>query len=360
MFLKSYPEVFPGSEIVTGLAKSASLTDSPSDSGTLMAMGRVIDSKRFSGQYTPEIIATSCGEAGHILRLTRLRAQRYAWESHGLNASLLEPDRLDQGYWMGSGGTIYQIACSEDESGSSSWLAVRQSNVTTIFRPYFDKLQPPQVPTCSNKAYPPSHLNTNPVASLTTKNSKSEGTFMDVAFNPWYARQFAVIDSLGCWSIWDIEGHQSRNAPQSLVVGKTGNVYDGYMADPLKQPEAGSTDAWHRIMWVCDISVVVVANRRHIAVFDMKEKPNRLKSLDFSSAKSLDWILDIQRSLANPRHLFVFTTTRIFWIEIVPAKDENGGAQVLLSCRHFRDSNDESMTLTTSKDDTGRSFRDYA
>jgi RNA polymerase I-specific transcription initiation factor RRN6 len=298
-----------------------------------------------------------------VLRLIRLRTQKYAWETQNEpSIALLEPDHSDQGYWMGSGGTIRQIAYSEDENGSSTWLAVRQSSVTTIFRPLFGRVHPALVPTSSGKIYPPSRLSANPVAVLTTGRSKSKD-HRDVSFNPWYARQFAVVDSLGFWSIWDIEGNQRRHSSQKLASGKNGDVYDGYELNPAsRKSEPDCADGWHRILWVCDISTIVVSNRRHVAVFDLKAAPYRLHSIDFSTASSPDWILDIKRSLANPNHLFVLTTARIFWIEVVPAgedKKTQSGAKILLSYRHFRDANDETMRLTCLEDDTGTFLINY-
>jgi len=355
--LKIHPEIFPGNEIAASLAKPAPAPGFSSGSGTLMALGKAVDSNRLSGQFMPSIVAIPCGEAGHVLRLIRLRTQKYAWETqNGPSIALLEPDHSDQAYWMGGGGTIRQVAFSEDENGSSTWLAVRQSSATTIFRPCFGRIQPAQVPISSGKVYPPSRLSANPVAVLRTEKFTSRD-HIDVSFNPWYARQFAVVDSMGFWSVWDIEGNQSRHSSQKLTVGKSGSVYDGYEPNPVsKQSERNCEDRWHRILWVCNINTIVVSNRIHVAVFDLKSTANRLHSIDFSAASSPDWILDIKRSLVNPSHLFVLTTARIFWIEILPAGEDKkvqSGAKILVSYRHFRDGNDETMRITCLEDDTG-------
>lgn len=356
--LKSHPETYPGNGITSALAKAAPASGFSPESGTLMTIVKVVDSDRLSGHFLPPIAAIPHGEAGHVLHLMRLRPTKYTWKRHDTpTVSLLEPDHADQGYWMGTGGTIRQIAYSQEENGSSTWLAVRQSSVTTILRPCFGPIQPAQVPASSGKNYPPSRLSANPVANLTTEKSNS-ASHMDVSFNPWYSRQLAVVDTLGAWSIWDIEGNHSRQSSQKLVPGKTGNIHVGYIPNPLsRQLESNSIDGWHRILWVCDISTLVVANRRHVAVFNLKAAPTRLHSIDFSASSSSDWVLDIRRSISNPNHLFVLTTARIFWVDVVPAGDNTAtqsGARILLSYRHFRDANDETMRLLTLEDDTSR------
>lgn len=353
---KSHPEMFPGNEIIASLVNAPQAPNFSSDFGTLMTIGQAVDSDRLSGQSRPSIAAIPCGEAGHVLRLVRLRTQKYSWEAqNGPSLSLLDPDYKDQGYWMGSGGTIRQITFSEDENGSRTWLAVRQSSVTTIYRPFLGQVQPAAVPTSFRNTYPPSRLSANPVAVLTTERSNSK-SHRDVSFNPWYARQFGVVDSTGLWSIWDIEGNQSRYSTQKLTPGKSGDIHDGYEPETVsRQLEPDSRNGWHRMLWVCDINTIVVCNRRHIAVFDLKVTPSRLHGVDFPAAGSPDWILDIKRSLADPSHMFVLTTARIFWIEIVPVGDDEKtqtGAKILLSYRHFRDANDETLRLSCLEDDT--------
>lgn len=334
------------------------MPDFSSDTGPLLVIGKATDSNRLSGHFTPPIAATPCGESGHVLRLIRLRTQKYAWDKkNGPNLSLLEPDHWDQGYWMGSGGTIRQIAYAEDGSGSSTWFAVRQSNMATIFRPCFGPAHPAHVPITSARKYPASRLNANPVAALSTAKSGLKD-FMDFSFNPWYPRQFAVIDSIGSWSLWDIEGNKNRHSVQTLTAGKSSNFYDNHQSDSTsKQSSPEYTDDWHRVLWVCDISTLVVANRRRIAVYDIKARPALLRNINLSTASSPDWILDIKRSPKNPSHLFALTATRVFWIAAVPAGEGNGvrsGAKILLSWRHKRDPNDKSMRLTLVEDDIGK------
>jgi RNA polymerase I-specific transcription initiation factor RRN6 len=70
-------------------------------------------------------------------------------------------------------------------------------------------------------------------------------------------------------------------------------------------------------------------------------------------------MLDAKRSPEHYNHLFILTTSRIFWLEIVPPGEHGGDVntpasiKVILSFRHFRDTNDETLRLTLVNDELG-------
>ncbi|RAL64069.1 hypothetical protein DID88_003257 [Monilinia fructigena] len=68
-------------------------------------------------------------------------------------------------------------------------------------------------------------------------------------------------------------------------------------------------------------------------------------------------MLDIKRSTVDLGHLFVLTTTRVFWLKVIPASEDGlnmeSGVEVLLSHQHYRTATDETMKLTMSKDKDG-------
>jgi RNA polymerase I-specific transcription initiation factor RRN6 len=95
-------------------------------------------------------------------------------------------------------------------------------------------------------------------------------------------------------------------------------------------------------------------------VYDVKAKPRRLNSADILAKRSTDWILDIQRSSQVENHFYILTTSRVFWLEVTSAGEDelgnHGGSHVLLSYRHFRDANDETMKLMCLKSEKGMSL----
>ena len=322
-----------------------------------MAIGGAVEADRPTEQRTQPIIAIPSGEAGHVLRLVRAQTEYRGWRKQSaVKLSLLHASR-DIGYWAGTGGTIHQITFSNERNGPGTLLAIRQDSVVTIFRPMYHKQRARAVvPKGYDNQYPSSRLSANPIATLTAEQCGSR-RHADISFNPFYSRQFGVVDDSGHWSIWDIEGRMRRNTTLELVPGRSGGIYDDSVHSPHGK-DFQITDSWHRILWGSNVSTIVVCNRCHIAVFDVKTTPTRLPGPLSLSSGANDWILDIKRSPTNFRHMFVLTTSRIFWINVLPAAGErsekDAGLRVILSYRHFRDISDETMRLTVLPEDGGK------
>ncbi|ESZ91686.1 hypothetical protein SBOR_7943 [Sclerotinia borealis F-4128] len=358
---KKRPETFPGASLAANLLKDfPNATFKRSNTSTLMGIGGAANVNRTFGSKIVLIVAIPCGEAGHVLKLVKPCSEKVGWESqNGVRLSLMGATNSDEGHWFGTGGTILQIASVDDGKELSTWFAVRQAAMTTIFRPIFRKMPKPFIAPAGHVAtYPPSCLDANPVAMLMCQQSGSE-EHVDVTFNPWYARQFAIVDRTGRWSSWDIEGRQKKRSTCQVVSGKKAHIYDDFAEDPTipsyKLP--GDVGDWHRVLWACSVSTMVIVNRKHLAIFDTKSKPSRLPSYAFNTLLLKDWILDIKRSTVDLAHLFVLTTTRIFWLKVTPAGEDGlnreSGVKVILSHRHYRTATDETMTMTMSKDENG-------
>ncbi|PVH84588.1 hypothetical protein DL98DRAFT_569097 [Cadophora sp. DSE1049] len=357
---RTLPETFPAKSIAANLVRGSweASSEISSELGPLLAIGQAHDPERVSGIRRPQIIAVSCGAAGHVLRLIKPRVETRGWgKSSGARLSFLNVDSLDAGHWIGTGGTIRQIVASENVNDKECWLAVRQATVVTLFRPIYGKIHTHAVPT-GYSPFAPSMMNANPRVSLTAQTTGSKN-HSDVAFNPWFSRQIAVVDTLGYWSVWEVDARYNhrKNASEILVPKKTGGFYDCWAKDESsKTPELGHSDGWYRILWASNLNTIVVCNRRYITVFDIKAQSTPLGRVDIFSAGNTDWILDIQRSTSDTHYLYVLTTTRIFWLEIVPAGERNddhieAGSRIILSYFHFMSPDDESLKLAPLKSD---------
>lgn len=360
--VKARPEVYPANTIASTLAKSSvAQREYPPSYGQLIAIGGAVDADRRSGNRAHSVIAIPCGDAGHVLRLIRPQGEYHGWSKHSsAKLPLLDAASGDVAFWVGTGGTIRQIAVSSDEHGSGTLLATRHDFLITIFRPMYHK-HPVQATTPSGyaKQYPPSRLAANPVAILKPETLGS-GLHADISFNPFYDRQFAVVDDAGNWSIWDTEGwtrKNARNAGLELVRGKSGGIHDGFALSSHGEGH-DTVGGWHRILWVANVSTIVVCSRSHVAAFDVKSTPSRLPGPDRLSIKTNDWILDIKRSPLNKSQIFILTTYRVFWIEVIASGGQKGprdaGIRVILSYRHFRDVSDETLSLTVLHEEDGK------
>lgn len=357
--VKSRPEIFPANLIASAFTKcsSAILTDTATTYGQLLAVGGAVDADHQTQHRTHPVIAIPWGEAGHVLRFIRPQTEYRGWGTHSaLRLSLWNAAAGDIGYWVGIGGTIRQITFANDGNVLGTLLAARQDSTITIFRPtYHKQLVRAEMPGGYDKQYPPSRLSANPVAVLDTETSGSR-RYADVSFNPFYTRQLGVVDDFGRWSIWDIEGRMRKGATLELVLGKTGGIYDDFVPNSREQ-KLDTMDGWHRILWATNVSTIVVCNRCHIAVFDVKSIPTRLPSPGSLSTGVNNWILDIKQSPVDSGQIFILTTARVFWIEVIAAGQKEAheaGIRVILSYRHFRDVSDETLSLTVLEEDEGR------
>ncbi|PBP20490.1 hypothetical protein BUE80_DR008811 [Diplocarpon rosae] len=354
---KNLPGSFPASPLISNLVKTSH--EAPSDNlngcGPLLAIGKAYDVDRISGVRRPRILAMPHGAAGHILCLIKPRVETRGWGKYSaVRLNLLNAESLDAGHWVGTGGPIRQITFTDIENETEIWLAVRQDTVTTVFRPTYGRIcKPPIPPNGSSRLFAPSLLDPNPVASLTALRTGSKN-HSDVAFNPWFPRQVAIVDSQGYWSIWELEKQHGSKKKEFFKPRQMGGIYDGHVQSGIsKAPTMAHHDGWYRIMWICNLNTVVVCNRRYLAIFDVEGKATLIGHTDVFTTGNKDWVLDIQWSSQNQSHLFVLTTTRIFWLKIVPGRDtredEDGyrsEVKTLVSYFHFMSPDDETMRLT--------------
>ena len=345
--MKSHPETFPAYSVTSALLGQEPSSEQGQSSviGSLMAVGWAEGDVK----QRMKVIAMACGEAGHVLRLILPRVETRGWKDSDVKFSFLNLASRYEGYWGGPGGTIYQVVFAEGDGTAKTWFAVRQAALITVFRArYYSE---PHTPTGNANMYPASRLIAEPLATLPIDESKFRGP-VDIAFNPWYHRQVAVVDAFGHWSLWEIEGHfQGKRA----IPGKSGHSLDGHIVGP-DQEMPGIADGWHRVLWAGSPSTIVICGRRHLAVFDVEQLPTRLPVPTLLNGKEVDLIVDVKRSSTNMAHIFVLTNYRLFWIEVVPRSDVKSSSsavsKIILSSRHFRDPSDLSMALTLSKDES--------
>lgn len=356
---KALPEAGPAKATITSIIKTLNHTSSAQHPSTLFAMGKAADIDKTTVTRSIQIMGMVYGEAGNILRLVKPRVEALKWDSqHDTKLRLLNPVAGEECYWSGSGGAIQQIAFGADGDGSTSWLAVLKAESITILRPVYRRVQIPYSTSIDiGRRYPPSRLNPNPILSLSNERTGAR-PHANVSFNPWYIRQFAVMDQQGYWSVWDIEGQKRKRTTFEAKPGRSGHIQDDSSpGQGLKSHD--NADGWGRVLWAGDVSTLILCDRRHLAVFDLKAAPKRLHSPEILHSKSIDWILDMRRCPVNLNQIFILTTKQVFWLQITEAgENQDGqfgyaGAKILLSCQHFRNYEDETAKLEVLGEDEG-------
>lgn len=361
--VRHIPELQPGVTPLVSLAKideavATSRLRYNSTQGELLSYGRAadIDNKRSKGKV--KIAAFPGGACGESLRLVRMRSEYYGWENkNGVELEASDFSNGETAWWAGDGAPIDQVCFAETLDERSTFLAIRLPTSTLFFRPLYRRHPVPPGNVRLGRTYSPSKLEANQILEVSMSLT---GTFphADVTFNPWYQRQCAIIDQRSKWLIIDIEGQKRKRPTYRAALGQSGYVADMVASEDKMTPHPHD-DGWARIIWAGDVNTIIVCNRRHMAAIDVRGKSKQLAHPDMGTARSSDQILDVRRSPKHLDHIFVLTSSRVFWLRIVGTSgldqqdNTSAGAHTLLRWNHFRDAENLSLRLSVVAEDKG-------
>ncbi|KAG9194538.1 hypothetical protein G6011_04573 [Alternaria panax] len=286
--------------------------------------------------------ALPTGETGSILQLCVLDNERHDWTN--------DPKSWVQGqtlkgaesvFWNEEAAPIQQVCFLRSED--RPLLAVRLPTRTVLFHPDYHH-QPRAAAASPFYHLPASTIQSNPILSI-HQNDTGGFPHVDVASNPDFQLQFALVDQSQTWSVWDIE-HRLRLGTYTASCVLRGRINESEDGDTTGQ------DGWARILWVADITTLLVCNRRHLSIVSIKgESTSYLPCSKIFSERSADWILDVKRHPKDRSRVFVLTSTRLILIAVTaPSEHLSGadetGAKILLSWRHYRGAEDFTLGLS--------------
>ena len=315
----------------------------------LLGLGTATSTTSLRHEVKVPIVAFVAGPAGEILLLSLLRKEQLGWDlNKAFGVHQYTARGGEKGWWRGNGSAIQQICFAtnaEGEGGSS--VAVRYQGAISIFQPTLrSQIVSPNKSAHHQFLLPASRLDPHEVLRISTQSPESTA-FADVSFNPWDHEQFATIGQTGVWCIWDLEGkggdEETRRA-RRVQVGR-----QIIAATPSEIPL--ELDGWARILWACDFRTLLIARRRSLDLMMIDISPRRALVPDLSLANSEDWIVDVKRSPANPAHIFLVTSTRLFWLSVTITRDDKDSTEldasisVLLCWVHYRSPTDISLHL---------------
>lgn len=367
---RSFPELVPG---VSGFPELAQESEeirknvSRHDPATsdLFAFGKANDQRQGyrkprTRPKTVPIIAVAGGSTGDAVRLIRLRKEHIGWENNNsVRLTNLVLQDQDQGWWYANGSPIRQLCFAGSGDTARARLAVRYHGAVTVLEPIIHADAVPARsfydPDSRRAMYSEATLDANPVLTITAGRTGGS-PHADVSFNPWRTAQFAIIDLRGHWTIWELKQNTRLVDQKALDAGPSGFVSEQIDAAEPK-PESNSGDGWGSIIWAGNRSTVVVADRKTLSVFSIENDTKRLRVPKLFEPKSADQIIDMKRSPLNPAHVFLLTSTRVFWLNITfdnhsqSEGTSEAGAEILLSWVHFRDQQDISLRLDVLDDE---------
>ncbi|KAF1919926.1 RNA polymerase I-specific transcription-initiation factor-domain-containing protein [Ampelomyces quisqualis] len=348
--LRSHPGLVPASDLLPELAVTSAAVVSASETydplvGNLYSTGSITCASRSEIWENPRrVAATVTGESRNILRLGFLSKETLGWgddRSVWIRRQTLK--NAESGYWNEEAAPIQQV-CFSQSPDRSTLLAVRLPTRTVIFRPFYSQRPRP----ASRSPYyklSSSLIDAHPLLSLSI--AKTGGSaHVDVAFNPEFQLQFAVVDQDHVWSVWDID-RTRRSDKYSMTCLVQGRIAQQNDAD-LK-----GEDGWARILWVGDVNTILVCNRRQISVIEIRGGSfEYLPCPAVVSKRSADWILDVSRHPTIRGQFFVLTSTDLFLMVVITSSDAvdatvgSIGARVLVSWRHYRGTEDFTLSIT--------------
>ncbi|KAF2736131.1 hypothetical protein EJ04DRAFT_463543 [Polyplosphaeria fusca] len=346
-------DIIADSSLVSAAITSIANSYDPS-LGSRMSFGWLVaDTDRRRKRSAKQVAAIVAGEGRNLIHLLVPAKQKYGWgidRGTWIGGYTLTPE--ESGYWAGDATPIKQLCFAQTET-RHSFLAARYATKTVFFRP--SRHEARQTPERSQYYdLPPSRIDANPIFCVPCEQS---GNFphVDVSFNPDYERQFGLVDQQGNWSIWDIEGGERSDSQYSTNCTTRGTIHrsDDNLDDHDEQESPLlREDGWARILWVGTVNTVLVCNRKHLNLFDIRgDKPTLLKNPELINKNSADWILDVRKHPADKHQVFLLTSTRLYLLAVAGLDESNivGNMQpetrVILSWTHFRDAEDFTLQL---------------
>lgn len=293
--------------------------------GSLLSFGRIFDA---STRRTTQVAAFASGPTGSDLRVVQVQLQKQGWDDSRDVWLEMPVINGEEAIWRNEGPPVQQICFAQPLESGENLLAVRTTSRVMIFKPVLRKTGP-------------NRLHLKPLFEASTADNEGI-THADVAFNPWFPRQFAIIDQAARWRIWEFRSRESSDA--SCIHASTNDDQDAVDSDP--------NDGWARLIWTCNPSVVLLATRRKVTLHDITATWSQLQEINVKVSGSSSWVLDVATVPSDPARLLILTTTHIY---VVAVKDTNGEAraQTALQIRHFRDSEDITLRFTPFRDDEG-------
>ncbi|KAF8252355.1 hypothetical protein K440DRAFT_633635 [Wilcoxina mikolae CBS 423.85] len=322
------PEMGPALEFIDNYIEESQLlavNTNVSDPaiGRLMAFGWATDKYRHINRV--KVAAFASGKTGSDLMLAEMGDEERTFK--GIDGRQLLTPHVIPGttspHHLKS--PIRQISCAQNPyhgEPPNSRLAVRTSGFTRIYR------------VIAESKGASSRLSLQPLVTRIPFGSDGTVEHADVAFNPWYFKQFGIIDQRGDWRVLDLEG--SYEASRRGFGLRLSSVANGRVTagDELKG------HGWRRITWGGDLNTVMTCDRHTAALFDIRTSaaaPSIVLPID----RDRSWILDLQRGppISDSHIAFVLTSSHISQVDV------RQPGRTLLSWPHGRHRDDVSLYL---------------
>ncbi|KAM0697020.1 hypothetical protein Q7P36_003091 [Cladosporium allicinum] len=291
--------------------------------GQLLSFGRVFDE---SIRRSTQLVAFAAGSTGSDVRVAQVQLQKQGWDD-SKDVWLEVPVVIgEETTWRSEGSPVQQICFAQPLESGENLLAVRTNSRVFIFKPTLQEAGPVRLQLR---------------LLFERSSSQNEGVpLADAAFNPWFPRQFAMVDQQAQWRVWEF---RSRQSPDATCICSSS-------PDEETSAKTNLDDGWARLLWVCNPNTVVVAKRRSVALYDVNSGAAKLQDVDVKVSDVSSWVVDIATAPTDPSNLLVLTTTHVYLFH-VEERDGEVGASLSMRIRHFRSPEDITLRLTLFRDE---------
>ena len=293
--------------------------------GTLLSFGRIFDA---SIRRSTQVAAFVSGPTGSDLRVVQMQLQKQGWDDSRdvwLEVPVISGE---ESIWKSGGPPIQQVHFAQPLETGENLLAVRTTSRVLIFKPVLRKAGP-------------NRLHLKPLFEVSA--TENDGVpYADVSFNPWFPRQFAIVDQAARWRVWEF---RSRESSDASCVYTSAN-------DEEAATKSSLNDGWARLTWICSPSVLLVATRLTVTLHDITTTPSKLQDVDVGISGTSGWVLDVLSIPSSQNRTLVLTTTHV---HVISVEDRNGEvrARSIMRIRHFKSSEDITLRLTLLRDEEG-------
>ncbi|CAK7198951.1 hypothetical protein SEUCBS139899_001619 [Sporothrix eucalyptigena] len=343
----------------------------------LLAYGEITDmsSREPFGRLA---LAMATGQSGHALRIVQVRREDWGWHHDGTESMKLSSiDTEDEGHWCDNALSINQIkfTSSGDNNGGTQtkkpprWILAQTAAETIIFQPTVHGTPVQRkLCACDHDVRGPNYITADPLIRIPTKETGGRA-HCDVSFNPATGSkppQLVIIDEAGQWSVWNIVGSTHARKVILLPFLHTRGIFIDSITPNPSIPTVNDLGHMYRVSWLptaassADESIqsntLLIGSATSVSITNIDKKDTPIRIFNATHNVGLDNVVDIHVSPSNASHVYVLTTTTIFWLDIsqlmaapLSGKSKTKKPLLLLSCPHLRSSIDKTMKLTLTR-----------
>ncbi|KAF2173336.1 hypothetical protein M409DRAFT_17276 [Zasmidium cellare ATCC 36951] len=329
--VEHYPEFQPALDHLPPLLKTSEAVQKAAGryeptKGRLIAFTKVWSDIR---HRTFSVAVIAAGQTGSELRLVQVQRQRRGWTAD--RASWIEVPTLhgEEARWSSNDGPILQVYSMPNASSRDALIAIRTQSKTHIFRP------------SHSKSSQESALSNLTLSLLHTVGIDQTGGKMhaDVAFNPDFGQQLAMVEDAGAWSILEFSSRRMDRVSRS---------WHGLVQSKHSTRTFTLRDGWARIAWILNLSTLVTCTRQSLRLVSLKADGGAMsREIDPDLFDTQVPILDLIVMPGVKDSFAVLTRTHIVLYQVTVKSPDEVVATCYAKIRHFKSSEDLSLRLSS-------------